>query len=152
MPLTKTKTTKAVRETSAARAPRRTPQEKAADLAHAMEEIRSLLEKYTPPLEVRTDAKGGYHLWSVKNIVVEGRKRKEVYFAGVTPQKGYISFHYMPVYTNPEQKSMLIKPELRSLLKGKSCFYVRRLEPALKTQIKDALASGFRLYQQQGWI
>ena len=130
---------------------RRTLEEKAADLAHAIEEIRALLEKYTPPLEVRTDAKGGYHLWSVKDIVVEGRKRKEVYFAGVNPQKGYIGFHYMPVYTNPEQKSML-RPELLSLLKGKSCFHVRRLEPAVKKQIKDVLASGIKLYKQRGWI
>jgi len=130
---------------------RRTPEEKAADLAHAVEEIQALLEKYTPPLEVRTDAKGGYHLWSVKNIVVAGRKRKEMYFAGVVPQKGYIGFHYMPVYTNPEQKSTF-RPELLSLLKGKSCFHVRRLEPAVKKQIKDALAFGFRLYKQRGWV
>ena len=130
---------------------RRTPEEKAADLAHAIEEIRALLEKYTPPLEVRTDAKGGYHLWSVKDIVVEGRKRKEVYFAGVNPQKGYIGFHYMPVYTNPEHKSTF-RPELLALLKGKSCFHVRRLEPSLKKQIKDALASGIKLYKQRGWI
>ena len=130
---------------------RRTPEEKAADLAHAMDEIRALLEKYTPPLEVRTGGDGGYHLWSVKDIVVEGRKRKEVYFAGVIPQKGYIGFHYMPVYTNPERKSML-KPELLSLLKGKSCFYVRRLEPELKRQIKDALVLGMNLYKQRGWV
>ena len=151
MPVAKSKTSKAGTRHPAARAPTRTPQEKAADLADAMEEIRGLLSKYTLPLEVRTDAKGGYHLWSVKNIVVEGRKRKEVYFAGVVPQKGYIGFYYMPVYTNPEQKEFL-KPELLSLLKGKSCFYVRRLDPVIKRQIKDALASGFRLYKQRGWV
>ena len=150
MPSTKTKVTVTKRPMTIS--PRRTPQEKDTDLAHAIEEIRALLEKYSPPLEARTDTKGSYHLWSVKDIVVEGRKRKEVYFAGVIRQKGYIGFHYMPVYTNPEQKSTLTMPELLSLLKGKSCFYVRRLESSLKKQIKEALASGFRLYQQREWV
>ena len=141
----------AVATKKTARASSRTPEEKAADLTHAFEEIQALLERYTPPLEARTDAKGGYHLWSVKDIVVAGRKRKEVYFAGVMARKGYIGFYYMPVYADPEQKSMF-KPELLSLLKGKSCFHVRRLEPTVKKQIKDALASGMKLYEQRGWV
>ena len=151
MAATKTATPKTRTVRPVARAPKRTPQEKESDLAHAFEEIRALLEKYTPPLEVRTDAKGGYHLWSVKDIVVAGRQRKDVYFAGVIHQKGYIGFYYMPVYTNPEQKSMF-EPDLLSLLKGKSCFHVRGLEPAVRKQIKDALASGIRLYKQRGWV
>ncbi len=130
---------------------RRTPEEEAADLAHAMEEIRALLETYTPPLEVRAEKGGGYHLWSVKDIVIAGRKRKDVYFAGVMQQKGYISFHYMPIYVDSEQKAMF-KPELLSLLKGKSCFHIRCLDPALKKQIKDALKSGMKLYKQRGWV
>ncbi|MCH7718923.1 MAG: DUF1801 domain-containing protein [Chloroflexi bacterium] len=121
------------------------------DLTGVEQEIRALLEQYAPPLEVRTDAIGGYHLWSVKDIIVEGRKKKDVYFAGVIPRKGYIGFYYMPVYTNPERKAML-KPELLALLKGMSCFHVRHLEPPLKKQIKDALASGFKLYKQRGWV
>ncbi len=121
------------------------------DLTVVKQEIRALLEQYTPPLEVRTDAKGGYHLWSVKDIIVEDRKKKEVYFAGVIPRKGYIGFYYMPIYTNPERSSMF-KPELLALLKGKSCFHVRRLEREVKKQIKDALASGFKLYKQRGWV
>ena len=121
------------------------------DLSLVWRGILTLLEKYTPPLEVRNDIKGGYHLWSVKDITVVGRKKKEVYFAGVIPQKGYVGFYYMPIYTNPEQKSMF-KPELLALLKGKSCFHVRRLEPEVKKQIRDALASGFKLYKQHGWV
>jgi hypothetical protein len=57
----------------------------------------------------------------------------------------------MPVYTDPERKK-LFKPELLSLLKGKSCFYVRRLDPELKRQIKAALADGYKLYKKRGWV
>jgi hypothetical protein len=38
------------------------------------------------------------------------------------------------------------------MLKGKSCFYIRRLDPSLKRQIRDALAEGYRLYKQRGWV
>jgi hypothetical protein len=126
-------------------------EEKAQDLAQAFTEIRDMLAKYVPPLEVRTDKKGGYNVWSTREVTIDGRKRDEIFFASVIPQKGYVGFYYMPVYTHPEQKE-LFKPELLSMLKGKSCFYIRRLDPSLTRQIRDALADGYRLYKQRGWV
>lgn len=110
-----------------------------------------MLAKYSPPFEVRRDAKDGFHLWSTKPVVIEGRKQAELFFAGVIPQKHYIGFYYMPVYTDPERKS-LFKPELLARLKGKSCFYLAKLDPELKAQVRDALKDGFKLYKQRGWI
>ena len=88
--------------------------------------MRSLIAKYVPPLEARDRREGRLQCWSSnKDVVIDGRKKSELYFASVIPQKGYVGFYYMPVYTNPERKK-LFEPELLSLLKGKSCFYVRR--------------------------
>ena len=144
--------TKTVRSASTkASVSRQQVAQKDADHAEIVNDIRGLLEKHAPPFEVRRDAKGGLHLWSVKDILVEGRKKKEIYFAGVVPQKGYVSFHYMPVYTNPEQKAIL-SPELLALLKTKSCFHVKQLDPAMKRHIRAALASGYKIYQQRGWV
>ena len=132
----------------------RTPARKMAlgpDAGDIVAEVSALIRKYVPPFEMRTDAKGGFHAWSNKPVVIEGRRKSEIYFAGVIPQKGYVGFYYMPVYTNPERKSMF-EPELLSLLKGKSCFHLRTLDRALKKQIRAALQSGFRLYKQRGWV
>jgi len=115
------------------------------------DEIVALLSKYSPPFEVRRDTKGGYHLWSQKPVVIEGRKEKEVYFAGVIPQKAYVGLYYMPVYAEPEQKA-IFKPELLARLKGKSCFHLRRMDPELKAQIRDALSAGFKMYEDRGWV
>ena len=115
------------------------------------DEVVSMLEAYSPPFEVRRDTKDGYHLWSTKPVVIDGRKYKEFFFAGVVPQKHYIGFYYMPVYTDPERKT-LFKPELLARLKGKSCFYLTKLDPELKEQLKDALEDGFKLYKERGWI
>jgi hypothetical protein len=114
-------------------------------------DIRALLEKYEPRMEARTDAKGGYHLWSKSGMTDARGKDKECYFAGVVPQKGYVGFYYMPVYTDSERK-VEFDPGLLALLKGKSCFYVRRLDPGLKKQIREALQSGYKLYKSRGWV
>jgi hypothetical protein len=119
--------------------------------AEVFDEVASLLKKYSPPFEVRRDAKDGYHLWSNKPVVIEGREHKELFFAGVIVQKNYVGFYYMPVYTDPERKAMF-KPELLARLKGKSCFHLRSLDPETRTQIKDALDSGFALYKDRGWV
>lgn len=34
---------------------------------------------------------------------------------------------------------------------GKSCFYVRQLTPEIRTQIEQALAKGYELYEERGW-
>ncbi len=114
-------------------------------------EMKALLAKYTPPFEVRTDEWGGYHLWKTKPMVVHGRKRKEIYFAGVIPRKGYIGFYYMPIYAEVEVKEMF-KPELLSLLKGRSCFHLKTQDAVILKQIKQALADGFKIYKREGWV
>jgi hypothetical protein len=106
---------------------------------------------YRPPLQPKTDTERYYDLWSFKDLVIEGRKRKEVFFAGTIIQKGYVGFYFMPVYAEPQVKG-LFKPELLKLLKGKSCFHVKRLDDELIAQIRQALADGFRLYQERRWI
>jgi hypothetical protein len=57
----------------------------------------------------------------------------------------------MPIYADSELKKVF-KPELLSLLKGKSCFHVREIDDELERQIKDALRIGFDLYKERGWI
>ena len=71
-----------------------------------------------------------YDLWSIKDLVIEGRKRKEVYFAGLIIQKSYVGFHFMPVFAEAHLKPVFA-PELLELLKGKSCFHFKKLDPAL---------------------
>jgi hypothetical protein len=43
-------------------------------------------------------------------------------------------------------------PDLLQLLKGKSCFHIKELNPQLESQIEDALKKGYDLYKERGWI
>ena len=57
----------------------------------------------------------------------------------------------MPIYTDTELKKVF-KPELLNLLKGKSCFQIKKLDKDLEGQIKEALDIGYKLYKKRGWI
>lgn len=121
------------------------------NLSNIFDRLRLLLCQYQPTLEPKRDEPGYFDLWSFKDLVIDGRKRKEVFFAGIIIQKGYVGFYYMPVYAEPEIKAFF-KPELLTLLKGKSCFHIKALDEQLEGQIRDALARGFDLYKSRGWV
>lgn len=113
--------------------------------------LKMILKKYENPLKPKFDLDSKYDLWSFKDLEIAGRKRKEVYFAGLIIQSKYVGFYYMPVYTDTTLKEVF-KPELLKLLKGKSCFHIRQLDENLERQIKEALNTGYQLYKKRGWI
>ena len=43
-------------------------------------------------------------------------------------------------------------PALVKLLKGKSCFHMRRADEELLAHVSDALERGFALYRERGWL
>jgi hypothetical protein len=114
-------------------------------------QLKIVLKKHEPPFVAKTDLDSRYELWSVKDLLIAGRKRKEVFFAGLIIQRNYVGFYYMPVYTHAAMKR-LFKKELLATLKGKSCFHITRLDATLLTQIQEALKLGHRLYRKNGWI
>jgi hypothetical protein len=92
-----------------------------------------------------------YDLWSIKEVEIAGRKRKEVYFAGLIIQSTYVGFYYMPVYGEPGLKKVF-KKELLSTLKGKACFHIKKLDKGLIAQIRDALEISYKFYKKNGWV
>ncbi len=57
----------------------------------------------------------------------------------------------MPIYTDTDLKEVF-KLELLKMLKGKSSFYIKKLDDELKSQIREALELGFQLYKERGWV
>ena len=91
-----------------------------------------------------------YSIGSDKVVNLFGRER-DIYFSGLLVQKGYVGFYFMPVYTNPSLVKEL-HPDLAKCLKGKSCFHIKKNDPALREHIKDALKLGYDDYKKKGWI
>lgn len=124
---------------------------KNADLLPLFDEMKQLVAPYAQHFTVRRDEPGYYDLWSEKDVVIAGRAKKEIFFAGLIVQKAYVGFYFMPVYGDADLAS-LFGPELLATLKGKSCFYIKRLTPALREQVEAALRAGFDLYLARGWV
>lgn len=125
--------------------------DKQAQLSEIFVAIKALIKKYEGPLVTKIDLDSKYDLWSIKDIVIDGRQRKEVSFAGLIIQSGYVGFYFMPVYAEAELKE-IFGSKLLKLLKGKSCFHIRQLDSELLEQIAFALESGYALYQARGWV
>jgi hypothetical protein len=124
---------------------------KMVDLQEVFSTIKKELSAYQPPFQPKNDTERYFDLWSFKDLVIEGRKRKEVFFAGAIIQKDYVGFYYIPLYAGPEVKA-LFKPELLKLLKGKSCFHLKKLDEELITQIRQVLLDGYTQYRKRGWV
>jgi len=121
------------------------------DLIKIFNRLKKMLKKFEDPLKPKFDLDSKYDLWSIKDVVIAGRKRKEVYFAGLIIQSKYVGLYYMPIYTDTSLKDVF-KPELLKLLKGKSCFHIKQLDAGLEKQIEEALEKGYSLYKKRGWI
>jgi len=121
------------------------------DRALIFRAIRPLMARYAPPLQPRTDVEGRYELWSPGPVAVDAGREKDVFFAGLIIQSSYVGFYFMPLAAD-EDRGSVFEPELLGLLKGKSCFHVKRLDDRLLAQISAALDRGRDIWAQRGWI
>ncbi len=122
------------------------------EMAAIFETIKKMLLPYEKGhLKMIGGTGGMLCLVSQKPVVIDGRKKDELWFAAILVQKGYVGFYYMPVYTSPEMKKVF-KPELLKCLKGKSCFHIKKQDPVIMGQIKESLKIGYAMYKERGWI
>jgi hypothetical protein len=131
--------------------------EKQTSLQAIYEELHELLSEYAPPFVLEEDSikgKRDLHLQAPGPVIVPGKyggSPKVVGMASIILQKGYVGFYFLPIYLEPALAKKL-SPGLRKLLKGKTCFYVRRLTPELKKDVRAALEIGKKDFAKRGWI
>lgn len=122
------------------------------ELVPIFDKLKKLLLPYEKGSIVKRGGEGGQIIMvSERPFEFQGKKRPELWFAAALVQKGYVGFYFMPVYAKPEMKQVF-EPELLQCLKGKGCFHIKKDDPGLFRQIKDALAKGYVLYKERGWI
>ena len=79
------------------------------------------------------------------------KNNKPLFFAAVKVNKGYVSFHLMPVYVFPDLLKN-VSPELRKRMQGKSCFNFTKIDETLFSQLKVLLKEGRNAYRQAGYL
>lgn len=122
------------------------------DLIEIFQTVRASMQPYeTLGFNSRINSDTEYDLWSDKNVVLMGKERNEIYFAGLKIMTSSVTLHFMLIYTNPEVKELL-HPDLIKLLKGKSCFHFKKLDETLMEHITQALDIGYKTYKQNEWV
>ena len=122
-----------------------------ADLKPVREKVRQLLKPYEKYFTLRGEGGESRGLYSVKKIEAAGRTYDEMFFAGTRMLKGAVGFYFMPIYTH-EAEFKNLSPELRKILKGKSCFHLKKQDPVLESQLKELLKQGYEVYRKAGWV
>jgi hypothetical protein len=125
------------------------------ELIPIFETIKTLISQYNGKgtLKSTSDNKAGqYNVMSFKKIEISGRQLEGMYFASCLIQKGFVGFYYFPIYACPEAKAPIIQQELLKLLKGKTCFHIKKNDPLIIAQIAQALKDGYEMYQRMGWV
>ena len=120
-------------------------------LKNIFDTIKPLMAAYEPPMVATTNYESRYELYTNKPVVIDGRPKPNIAFAGLIIQTGYVGLYFVPIYTTSGLREF-IKPELLKLLKGKSCFHVKKIDADLTTQIEEFLRIGFNIYKENGWI
>jgi len=121
-----------------------------ASLDPVFDELKAILARHAKLFTVREGAvknKRDYHLILEKQLVIDGRPRKELWFASIIQQKDSVGFYFTP----PDVKDKL-SPELLAHLDGKSCFHFKTLTPALKKDVEAALKLGLESYRKRKWL
>ena len=130
---------------------------KAESLENVYESLHKLLSHYAPPFKTSSGkirAKRDFHLVVPKAVAVPGAyggKPTELAMASIIFQKSYVGFYFMCVYINPALKKKL-SPSLIKLLKGKTCFHIKQLDPDLLRDIEAALNEGVKCFKDRGWL
>jgi hypothetical protein len=73
------------------------------------------------------------------------------YFGAIKIGKRYVSFHLMPVYTDPDLLDG-ISVVLRRRMQGKSCFNFTHADDAILAELKQLTAAAFARNQREDLI
>lgn len=121
------------------------------EMAKIFADVRKIMKRFAKGnYVVKDDLPGNYSIYYNQPVEVAGRTYSELPLAALLVQKGYVGFYFFPVYTEPALKKKM-PAELLKQLRGKSCFHLKKTDPALYQQIGDALEAGYSFYQEKGW-
>ena len=130
------------------------PASKSVELDSVFDELKALLARYAPSFTVREGAvknKRDYHLKIQRPLVIDGKKKDDLWFASVIQQKDSVGFYLTALYGCDEVKAKL-SPALLKQLDGKTCFHMKALTPELKKDVDAALKVALAAYKKRKWL
>jgi hypothetical protein len=108
--------------------------------------LRKILEPYSTRLKVTADTPNHYCL----DVPFSPKFKKAFPAAWVKIGKGYVSYHFMPVYMFPRLREGM-STKLQARMQGKSCFNFKAPDEALFKELEAVTAEGFAMCRKGGF-
>ncbi len=115
------------------------------DLEAVFSELREVMGPYAGGLERKADTPTNFYLEAKGH-----GGGKPMFFGAVQLKKTHVSYHLMPVYTDPDLLET-VSPELKRRMQGKSCFNFRAVDTALFEQLAALTKASLERYRQNGY-
>jgi len=117
------------------------------DFESAFASLRDVLRKHAADMVVLRDGPGEYMV-ATRAVCPNGHP---MFFGWVRAGKGAVTYHLMPLYSNPALQAAV--PEaLRRRKQGKSCFNFRRPDPELFALIDELTRQGREHFERHGFL
>ena len=116
-----------------------------ADLEATFRALREVMEPYAAGLGRKTDS--DTELYLEKRL----ERGKPATFGAVLLKKNYVSYHLVPLYTDPDLLEA-VSPELKKRMQGKACFNFKTVDPALFGQLAVLTEAALERFRQNGHI
>jgi hypothetical protein len=117
------------------------------DLDAVYARLRAILEPYAAKLDIKADTDA--------ELYVDTRHRmkngKRLFFGAVQLKKRYVTYHLMPVYTDPGLLDGTSEG-LKARMQGKSCFNFTQVDDALFAELAALTEAGFVRYREAGFL
>lgn len=121
------------------------------DLNEIRERLVGLLREHEGDLRITSDTPEKFEVTGTKETMQGKQKVDGIYFATVLPKPKDVRFYFFPAYTHVKQLGEL--PEnIKKCLKGKSCFYIKKLDDELENNLKELIDKSIKLYKEDGWM
>lgn len=114
------------------------------------QKLKALLLEQVPPLRQKQDNENNFEVTGTKEAMQGRQKVDGFFFASLVPKPKDIRFYYFPLYTDPG--AFELSAELKKMLKGKSCFHIKKLDIDLISEIRDMIAKGVEIYAAKDLI
>lgn len=109
--------------------------------------LEASLKALCPPLRVRKEGPNGLEVCGRKEVMQGKQQVDGYYFASTVLKPKDVRLYFFPIYTDPELYTL--SPDLQKMLKGKSCFHLKGLTPAVQAELQEMMAVGLRRYQEK---
>ena len=100
------------------------------DLDQIQDWLHQCLKSLGAPLQVRKEGERGLEIAGTKRVMQGKQEVDGFYFASTVCKPKDIRLYFFPIYTDPDLYEL--SADLEKMLKGKSCFHIKRLNDDLK--------------------